>query len=130
MWSTTPNHFDFRPRDDMLKRYAPQICTSRPGYDRTAFHQAFNREVVTFCQTRPEKIGSARIKDHLGAAEGGHEFAGRLRLYLGVQIWVVRPPCRSGGGCTSPSRTVPDEFDFTSTVVKPSAPSGQTVETP
>ena len=48
---SVPNadHFDFlAPCSEDLKRYAPAICTSRPGFDRTAFHAAFNQEVVRF----------------------------------------------------------------------------------
>lgn len=48
---SVPNadHFDFlAPCSEDLKRYAPAICASRPGFDRTAFHAAFNREVVRF----------------------------------------------------------------------------------
>ncbi|MBU4040714.1 MAG: dienelactone hydrolase, partial [Alphaproteobacteria bacterium] len=26
----------------------PQLCRSQPGFDRAAFHQSFNREVVRF----------------------------------------------------------------------------------
>jgi len=43
------DHFDFlAPCSPELANAAPQICTSRPGFDRTAFHQVFNREVVRF----------------------------------------------------------------------------------
>jgi predicted dienelactone hydrolase len=43
------DHFDFMaPCTDMLRQVAPQICISRPGFDRTAFHQTFNREVARF----------------------------------------------------------------------------------
>jgi predicted dienelactone hydrolase len=43
------DHFDFMaPCTDMLKQIAPQICVSRPGFDRVAFHKTFNREVVRF----------------------------------------------------------------------------------
>lgn len=42
-------HFDFlAPCTDVLRRGAPSICASRPGFDRTAFHEIFNREVVRF----------------------------------------------------------------------------------
>jgi hypothetical protein len=27
---------------------APPICTSAPGFERTAFHAGFNRDVVAF----------------------------------------------------------------------------------
>jgi predicted dienelactone hydrolase len=43
------DHFDFlAPCTDMLRQFAPAICVSRPGFDRVAFHQAFNAEVVRF----------------------------------------------------------------------------------
>jgi len=48
---SVPNadHFDFlAPCSEDLKRYAPAICASRPGFDRTAFHDAFNQDVVRF----------------------------------------------------------------------------------
>lgn len=40
-------HFDFlAPCADPAS--LPQICTSAPGFDRVAFHERFNREVVRF----------------------------------------------------------------------------------
>jgi predicted dienelactone hydrolase len=43
------DHFDFlAPCTDMLRQFAPMICVSRPGFDRAAFHQTFNAEVVRF----------------------------------------------------------------------------------
>jgi predicted dienelactone hydrolase len=43
------DHFDFlAPCTDILRQVAPVICVSRPGFDRTAFHQTFNAEVVRF----------------------------------------------------------------------------------
>jgi predicted dienelactone hydrolase len=43
------DHFDFlAPCTDMLRQFAPAICVSRPGFDRVAFHQTFNAEVVRF----------------------------------------------------------------------------------
>jgi predicted dienelactone hydrolase len=43
------DHFDFlAPCTDLLRQVAPVICVSRPGFDRAAFHQAFNAEVVRF----------------------------------------------------------------------------------
>jgi predicted dienelactone hydrolase len=43
------DHFDFlAPCSDLLRQIAPAICVSRPGFDRTAFHQTFNDEVVRF----------------------------------------------------------------------------------
>lgn len=46
---SVPNagHFDFLAPCIEVK-LAPQICTSRPGFNRTAFHSAFNAEVVRF----------------------------------------------------------------------------------
>jgi predicted dienelactone hydrolase len=43
------DHFDFlAPCTDILRQVAPVICVSRPGFDRTAFHQTFNAELVRF----------------------------------------------------------------------------------
>jgi predicted dienelactone hydrolase len=43
------DHFDFlAPCTELLRQFAPQICVSRPGFDRAGFHQTFNREVVRF----------------------------------------------------------------------------------
>ena len=43
------DHFDFlAPCTDILRQFAPMICVSRPGFDRAAFHQTFNAEVVRF----------------------------------------------------------------------------------
>jgi predicted dienelactone hydrolase len=43
------DHFDFlAPCSDLLRQIAPAICVSQPGFDRTAFHQTFNDEVVRF----------------------------------------------------------------------------------
>lgn len=43
------DHFDFlAPCSEALKREVPDICESRPGFDRAAFHDAFNRAVVGF----------------------------------------------------------------------------------
>ncbi|MFI4934071.1 MAG: alpha/beta hydrolase family protein [Caulobacterales bacterium] len=45
------DHFDFlAPCNDQLAKVAAQICVSRPGFDRTAFHEVFDREVVAFFQ--------------------------------------------------------------------------------
>lgn len=42
-------HFDFlTPCSAELAARVPQICTSAPGFDRTAFHADFNREVTAF----------------------------------------------------------------------------------
>ena len=43
------DHYDFLPRcNEILKRNAPVICPSRTGFDRAAFHAAFNSDVVAF----------------------------------------------------------------------------------
>ena len=43
------DHFDFlAPCSDQLRKYAPDICVERPGFDRDAFHQQFDAEVVRF----------------------------------------------------------------------------------
>lgn len=43
------DHFDFlAPCSDGLKHAAPDICVSRPGFDRTLFHKQFDAEVVRF----------------------------------------------------------------------------------
>ena len=42
-------HYDFlSPCPAALAKAVPAICTSAPGFDRTAFHAAFNRDVVAF----------------------------------------------------------------------------------
>ena len=42
-------HFGFLPPcSDALTQVAPSICTDQPGFDRSSFHQQFNREVVAF----------------------------------------------------------------------------------
>jgi predicted dienelactone hydrolase len=46
-------HFDFLPPcDARLARIAPDICTSLPGFDRAAFHEQFNADVVRFFQAK------------------------------------------------------------------------------
>ena len=46
-------HYDFLPPcDARLTRKAPALCASRPGFDRSAFHEEFNAEVVRFFRTR------------------------------------------------------------------------------
>jgi len=50
-YHVVPNagHFDFlAPCTEKLARIAPPICVSQAGFDRAAFHQRFNTEVVTF----------------------------------------------------------------------------------
>jgi predicted dienelactone hydrolase len=43
------DHFDFlAPCSEILKESAPMICTSSPGFDRTRFHDEFNRALVEF----------------------------------------------------------------------------------
>lgn len=45
------DHYDFlAPCTPQLAQIAPEICQSRPGFDRTAFHVRFNAEVVRFFQ--------------------------------------------------------------------------------
>jgi predicted dienelactone hydrolase len=42
-------HFEFLPPcPDEMARKNPQICKSRPGFDRAAFHDDLNRDVVAF----------------------------------------------------------------------------------
>jgi predicted dienelactone hydrolase len=42
-------HYAFLPPcTEALAKQAPQICTDAPGFDRAAFHQDFNKEIVTF----------------------------------------------------------------------------------
>lgn len=46
-------HFDFlAPCGPELAAAAPMICKATPGFDRAAFHEVFNREVVTFFERR------------------------------------------------------------------------------
>lgn len=43
------DHYDFLPVcGAAVAHHVPQICTSRPGFDRAAFHEQFNRDIVTF----------------------------------------------------------------------------------
>lgn len=43
------DHFDFlAPCSAAMAKINPQICGSRPGFDRPAFHRQFNRDVVAF----------------------------------------------------------------------------------
>jgi predicted dienelactone hydrolase len=42
-------HYDFlAPCSSQLAKALPQICSSEPGFDRAAFHQMFDRDVVVF----------------------------------------------------------------------------------
>ena len=42
-------HFDFlAPCSDKLALIAPPICTSKEGFDRTAFHRRFNAQIAEF----------------------------------------------------------------------------------
>lgn len=42
-------HFDFlAPCSERFARVAPPICSSAPGFDRSAFHQRFNADVMAF----------------------------------------------------------------------------------
>jgi predicted dienelactone hydrolase len=46
-------HYDFlAPCSARLSIRAPGICTSLPGFDRTAFHEQFNAQVVQFFQAQ------------------------------------------------------------------------------
>ena len=46
-------HFDFLPPcSPELAAAAPMICTPTPGFDRAAFHETLNREVVAFFKAR------------------------------------------------------------------------------
>jgi predicted dienelactone hydrolase len=43
------DHYDFlAPCSEALAKQVPDICVSRPGFDRTAFHAEFDRAVVAF----------------------------------------------------------------------------------
>ena len=45
------DHYDFlAPCTEVLRRNAPEICVSPAGFDRIAFHEQFDREVVRFFQ--------------------------------------------------------------------------------
>jgi predicted dienelactone hydrolase len=47
------DHFAFlSPCGEALAAAAPQICVDAPGFDRAAFHRAFNQAVVDFFSTR------------------------------------------------------------------------------
>jgi predicted dienelactone hydrolase len=42
-------HYDFMPScSERLAAVAPQICTSQQGFDRSAFHEQFNADVLAF----------------------------------------------------------------------------------
>jgi hypothetical protein len=43
-----------RRGSDVPWQSAPDICVSRPGFDRVAFQQTFNREVVRFFEQQLE----------------------------------------------------------------------------
>lgn len=46
-------HFDFlAPCGERLAAAAPEICAPTPGFDRAAFHETFNREVVRFFKNK------------------------------------------------------------------------------
>jgi predicted dienelactone hydrolase len=50
-YHVVPNadHYDFlAPCTPALVARAPEVCVERPGFDRTAFHEAFDRQVVEF----------------------------------------------------------------------------------
>ncbi|RFU47591.1 dienelactone hydrolase [Paraburkholderia sp. DHOC27] len=43
------DHYDFLPAcSAALASAVPEICTSRPGFDRVTFHAGMNRDIVTF----------------------------------------------------------------------------------
>ena len=43
------DHYDFlAPCPEALAQIVPAICVSRPGFDRAAFHRAFNDDVTAF----------------------------------------------------------------------------------
>jgi predicted dienelactone hydrolase len=45
-------HFDFLPPcDAQLAKAVPEICSDKVGFDRVAFHSAFNAAVVQFFRT-------------------------------------------------------------------------------
>jgi predicted dienelactone hydrolase len=45
-------HYDFLPPcDARLSQKRPEVCDSLPGFDRAAFHEQFNADVVQFFQT-------------------------------------------------------------------------------
>ncbi len=42
-------HYDFlKPCSAKLAARMPAICTSKPGFDRAAFHERFDRDIVAF----------------------------------------------------------------------------------
>ena len=46
-------HFDFLPPcSERLAAAAPQICMATPGFDRAAFHDTFNKEIVSFFESK------------------------------------------------------------------------------
>ncbi len=54
-YHVVPNadHYDFlAPCSEILQKAAPEICSSEPGFDRAAFHSAFNRDIVEFFKAR------------------------------------------------------------------------------
>ena len=70
-YHVVPNadHYDFLPPcSAALASEAPEICRSRPGFDRAAFHAQFNQEVVTFFQRALGETvpGSARVHGREG----------------------------------------------------------------
>ena len=45
------DHYDFlAPCPEALAQAAPMICKSQAGFDRSAFHESFNKAVVGFFQ--------------------------------------------------------------------------------
>jgi predicted dienelactone hydrolase len=50
-YHVAPNadHYDFlAPCSPMMATHVPDLCAERPGFDRVAFHEAFDRQVVQF----------------------------------------------------------------------------------
>jgi predicted dienelactone hydrolase len=46
---TNAGHYDFlKPCSAELATRAPAICTSQPGFDRAAFHERFDHDIVAF----------------------------------------------------------------------------------
>ncbi|MGF6240294.1 putative dienelactone hydrolase [Paraburkholderia sp. GAS38] len=53
-------HFDFLPPcSARMSQTMPEVCASLPGFDRAAFHERFNADVVRFFQARLDSSRSA-----------------------------------------------------------------------
>lgn len=56
------DHYGFLPPcDPRLAKRAPNICADPPGFDRMAFHQAFNAQVVRFFLTALRENANAEL---------------------------------------------------------------------